>query len=128
MCTVNIKIDNEKVRRINPNLKNNENIERWVQYCMDEFIDTLSSNGHKSVSPNAHSVSEMREILQERIPSCGGGRREADFKHGCLCTNRQALWLLRLVGLKALVENWMLRLNMYIVSLAKTAPDVQEQK
>ena len=53
MCTVNIKIDNEKVRRINPNLKNNENIERWVQYCMDEFIDTLSSNGHKSVSPNA---------------------------------------------------------------------------
>ena len=36
MCTVNIKIDNEKVRRINPNLKNNENIERWVQYCMDE--------------------------------------------------------------------------------------------
>ena len=51
MCTVNIKIDNEKVRRINPNLKNNENIERWVQYCMDEFIDTLSSNGHKSVSP-----------------------------------------------------------------------------
>ena len=67
MCTVNIKIDNEKVRRINPNLKSNEVIERWVQYCMDEFIDTLSSNEHKSVSPNAHSASEMREILQERI-------------------------------------------------------------
>ena len=58
MCTVNIKIDNEKVRRINPNLKNNENIERWVQYCMDEFIDTLSSNGHKSVSPNAEAGEE----------------------------------------------------------------------
>ncbi len=67
MCTVNIKIDNDKVRRINPNLKNNEIIERWVQYCMDEFIDTLSSDEHRSVSPNAHSVSEMREILQERI-------------------------------------------------------------
>ena len=67
MCTVNIKIDNEKVRRINPNLKSNEVIERWVQYCMDEFIDTLSSNEHKSVSHNAHSASEMREILQERI-------------------------------------------------------------
>ncbi len=67
MCTVNIKIDNEKVRRINPNLKSNEVIERWVQYCMDEFIDTLSSNEHKSVSPNAHSASEMREILKDRI-------------------------------------------------------------
>ena len=67
MCTVNIKIDNEKVCRINPNLKSNEVIERWVQYCMDEFIDTLSSNEHKSVSPNAHSASEMREILKERI-------------------------------------------------------------
>ena len=52
MCTVNIKIDNEKVRRINPNLKNNENIERWVQYCMDEFIDTLSSN----------KISKLRKI------------------------------------------------------------------
>ena len=67
MCTINIKIDNEKVRRINPNLKSNENIERWAQYCMDEFIDTLSSNEHKSVSPNAHSSSEMSDILQNRI-------------------------------------------------------------
>ena len=73
MCTVNIKIDNDKVRRINPNLKNNEIIERWVQYCMDEFIDTLSSDEHRSVSPNAHSVSEMREILQERIRRAEAG-------------------------------------------------------
>ena len=76
MCTVNIKIDNDKVRRINPNLKNNENIERWVQYCMDEFIDTLSSNEHKSVSPNAHSVSEMREILQGRIRRAEAGEEK----------------------------------------------------
>ena len=67
MCTVNIKIDNEKVRRINPNLKSNENIERWAQYCMDEFIDTLSSKEHKSLSPNAHSALEMSDILQNRI-------------------------------------------------------------
>ena len=44
--------------------------------CMDEFIDTLSSNGHKSVSPNAHSVSEMREILQERIRRAEAGEEK----------------------------------------------------
>lgn len=76
MCTVNIKINNEKDRRINPNLKSNEIIERWAQYCMDEFIDTLSSSERKSVSPNAHSASEMREILQERIHRAEAGEEK----------------------------------------------------
>lgn len=76
MCTVNIKIDNEKVCRINPNLKNNDNIECWVQYCMDEFIDTLSSGEHMPDSPNAHSASWMCEILQGRIRRAEAGKEQ----------------------------------------------------
>ena len=52
MCTVNIKIDNEKVRRINPNLKNNENIERWVQYCMDEERIRRAEAGEEKLISN----------------------------------------------------------------------------
>lgn len=43
---------------------------------MDEFIDTLSSNNHKSVSPNAHDAAEMREILQERIRRAEAGEEK----------------------------------------------------
>lgn len=76
MCKCTIEVDNDKVRRINPHLTDRDSINRWAQYCMDEFIDTLSSSEHKSVSPNAHSASEMREILQERIRRAEAGEEK----------------------------------------------------
>lgn len=73
MCTVNIKIDNEKVRRINPSLNSNENIERWVQHYVDEFIDSMSSDTNRHAAPNTHTASEMRAILRERIRRAEAG-------------------------------------------------------
>lgn len=76
MCTVSIKVDNETVRRINPNLKNNDSFERWVQHYVDEFIHNLSANEHPSLSPNAHSTAEMRDILKERIRRAEAGEEK----------------------------------------------------
>lgn len=41
MCTVTIKIDVDKVRRINPSLKDMDDITRWLQQLMDNLIEDL---------------------------------------------------------------------------------------
>ena len=41
MCTVTIKIDVEKVRRINPSLKDMDAITRWAQRLFDNLIENL---------------------------------------------------------------------------------------
>ena len=76
MCIVSIKVDNDTVRRINPSLKSNESIERWVQHYVDEFIQNLSADGNQAISPNAHSAAEMRVILQERIRRAEAGEEK----------------------------------------------------
>jgi len=76
MCTVSIKVDSDKVRRINPNLTDNKNIEHWIQHFVDELIDSLYADEHRNVSPNAHSDSEMRTILQERIRRAEAGKEK----------------------------------------------------
>ena len=76
MCKCTIEVDNDKVRRINPHLTDRDSINRWLQHYVDEFIDSFPIDGHVEVSPNAHSVAEMREILQERIRKAESGEEK----------------------------------------------------
>ena len=52
MCTVTIKIDVEKVRRINPSLKDMDDITRWLQQLMDNLIeDLLAEKAEATLKP-----------------------------------------------------------------------------
>lgn len=44
MCTVNIKIDDATLRRIDPNLTNIESISRWLQRHVDIMIDEMAAD------------------------------------------------------------------------------------
>jgi hypothetical protein len=44
MCTVNIKLDDATLRRIDPNLTNIESISRWLQRHVDIMIDEMAAD------------------------------------------------------------------------------------
>ena len=66
MCTVSLNIDETIVRRINPNLTSRESIGQWLQLQVNEWLKEMAVK-HTNISPNAHTVEEMKAIVNERI-------------------------------------------------------------
>ena len=66
MCTISINIDESTVRRINPNLTSHESIGLWLQNQVNEMIERLAVQSC-SLSPNAHTADEMKEIVADRL-------------------------------------------------------------
>ena len=74
MCTVNIKVDDAMMRRINPRLTNHESISQWIQLQVNTMIEELVKEHRKS--PNAHTIKDMHAILMERIYKAESGQEE----------------------------------------------------
>ena len=74
MCVININVDEERLRRINPSFKDVSSISRWLQIQVDELIDEMTPP--KSLSPNAHSADKMHSILVERLCRAESGEEE----------------------------------------------------
>ena len=66
MCTVSINVDDVIVRRINPNLTSRESIRQWLQQQVNEWLTEMAVQPN-TLSPNAHTVEEMKAIVAERI-------------------------------------------------------------
>ena len=45
MCTVNIKVDDALMRRINPELNTPDRINKWLQNQVDELIGRMTTHG-----------------------------------------------------------------------------------
>ena len=73
MCTVNIKVDERAMRRINPELTNSEKIGKWLQSVVDEMLEGLTEKSH-GLSPNAHTAEAMKSIVLERIGLMEAGK------------------------------------------------------
>ena len=65
MCTVNIKVDDAVMRRINPDLTTHESISQWLQQKVDDMIEAFANN--TSVPPCTYSDEEMKAILNQRM-------------------------------------------------------------
>ena len=50
MCTVNIKVDDALVRRINPGLSSRESINKWLQGQVNAMIEEMREMTHRAVS------------------------------------------------------------------------------
>ena len=72
MCTVQIKIDEAKMRRINPGLTTTESIGEWLQNQINELIDDYMSD--LSLPPCSHTREEMMEICNQRMEDILSGR------------------------------------------------------
>ena len=75
MCVININVDENQLRRINPSFKDASSISRWLQTQVDELIDEMMPP--QSPSPNAHSADEMHSILVKRILQAESGEEAA---------------------------------------------------
>ncbi len=64
MCVVNIRVDENRLRKKNSSFKDSEAITRWLQKQVDELIDNYVND--KPTSPCYHSAEEMHAILIER--------------------------------------------------------------
>jgi len=65
MCTVQIKIDDAKMRQINPNLTTTESIGDWLQREVDDLLDDYVSD--LSMPPCSRTREEMMAICDQRM-------------------------------------------------------------
>ena len=65
MCTVNLKVNDAMVKRINPQLTNRESIGQWVQKIFDEMIADMAVD----VAAPSHdmSVEELYHAIEEDV-------------------------------------------------------------
>lgn len=85
MCTVNIKVDDALMRRINPELNTPDKINKWLQNQVDELIGRMTTHG---ISPNSHTAQEMHSILSDRIRRAESGQEEI-FSNNIVCDTIQ---------------------------------------
>lgn len=60
MCTVNIKVDDALVRRINPGLSSRESINKWLQGQVDAMIEEMAAE-------DTVDLETAREMLHQTI-------------------------------------------------------------
>ncbi len=60
MCTVNIKVDDVLVRRINPGLSSRESINKWLQGQVNAMIEEMAAD-------DTVDLETAREMLHQTI-------------------------------------------------------------
>ena len=60
MCTVNIKVDDALVRRINPGLSSRESINKWLQGQVNAMIEEMAAE-------DTVDLETAREMLDQTI-------------------------------------------------------------
>jgi serine protease inhibitor len=60
MCTVNIKVDDALVRRINPGLSSRESINKWLQGQVNAMIEEMAAE-------DTVDLETAREMLHQTI-------------------------------------------------------------
>ncbi len=60
MCTVNIKVDDALVRRINPGLSSRESINKWLQEQVNAMIEEMAAE-------DTVDLETAREMLHQTI-------------------------------------------------------------
>ncbi len=60
MCTVNIKVDDVLVRRINPGLSSRESINKWLQGQVNAMIEEMAAE-------DTVDLETAREMLHQTI-------------------------------------------------------------
>ena len=71
MCTVNLKVNDAMVKRINPELTNRESINQWTQ----KLLDMVISNMAEAVEPE-HDMTpeELYQAIEQDIKTDTAGR------------------------------------------------------
>lgn len=72
MCTVNIKVDDALMRRINQELTSPDRINQWLQNQVDELIGRMTSH-HLSPNCTFSRIDALNSVGQDT--PCGGRRR-----------------------------------------------------
>ena len=72
MCTVQIKIDDAKIRQINPNLTTAQSIGDWLQCEVDDLLDDYVSD--LPMPPCSYTREEMMAICNQRLDDILAGR------------------------------------------------------
>lgn len=71
MCTVNLKVNDEMVKRINPDLTNRESINQWAQ----KLLDWMIANMAEALEPERDmSVEELYNAIEQDIKTDEAGR------------------------------------------------------
>ena len=71
MCTVNLKVNDSMVKRINPELTNRESINQWVQ----KLLDLVITNMAEAIEPERDmSVEELYQAILQDIKTDAEGR------------------------------------------------------
>ena len=71
MCTVNLKVNDAMVKRINPELTNRESINQWAQKLLDLVISNLA----EAVEPERDmNVEELYNAIEQDIKTDETGR------------------------------------------------------
>lgn len=64
MCTVNIKVNDATIRRINPNLTDNEKIGQWLQHQVNTMLEEMVAYNEK---PHDMTVEELYTTIEKDI-------------------------------------------------------------
>jgi len=72
MCTVNIKVDDATMRRINPELTTREMINKWLQQKVDAMIKDYANDA--TLPPLSYERSEMVAVCDQRMDDIISGR------------------------------------------------------
>ena len=72
MCTVNIKVDDATMRRINPELTTRELINNWLQQKVDAMINDCANDA--ATPPLSYERSEMMAVCDQRMDDIISGR------------------------------------------------------
>ena len=72
MCTVNIKVDDATMRRINPDLTTREMINKWLQQKVDAMIKDYANQA--ATPPFSYESSEMMAVCNQRMDDIISGR------------------------------------------------------
>lgn len=71
MCTVNLKVNDAMVKRINPELTNRESINQWAQKLLDMVISNLAEAVEPEHDMNAE---ELYNAIEQDIKTDEAGR------------------------------------------------------
>ena len=72
MCTVNIKVDDAVMRRINPNLTTRALINKWLQQKVDAMIEDCVNE--TSLPPFSYERETMMAVCDQRMDDILSGR------------------------------------------------------
>lgn len=72
MCTVDIKVNDATMRRINPSLTSRDSIGHWLQQRVDELIENYESD--LPMPPCSYSRDEMIAVCDRRMDDILTGR------------------------------------------------------